>query len=109
MPTTVINLSLSLEHNRSLGAVLNDYTNKRQVLYQTLFCLWLLSYDEVPTPTHVSLHPTYYMKTKKKKTTTKKALTIYTWDTSMTKYNLMAPIAIRTLFHVMVWRVPSRR
>lgn len=29
-----------------LGAVLNDYTNKRQVLYQTLFCLWLLSYDE---------------------------------------------------------------
>ncbi len=48
-------------------------------------------------------------KKKKTKTTTKKALTIYTWDTSMTKYNLMAPTAIRTLFHVMVWRVPSRR
>jgi hypothetical protein len=92
--------------------VLNDYTNKRQVLYQTLFCLWLLSYDEVPT-----FHPsfsffTYHAKTKKTKKTKmmkKKALTIYTWDTSMTKYNLMAPIAIRTLFHVMVWRVPSRR
>jgi V-type H+-transporting ATPase subunit H len=29
-----------------LGGVLNDYTNKRQVLYQTLYCLWLLSYDD---------------------------------------------------------------
>ncbi len=44
-----------------------------------------------------------------KQNNNKKALTICTWDTSMTKYNLMAPTAIRTLFHVMVWRVPSRR
>jgi hypothetical protein len=45
-------------HAASLGAVLNDYTNKRQVLYQTLFCLWLLSYDEVPyTATPHNIHP----------------------------------------------------
>jgi V-type H+-transporting ATPase subunit H len=31
---------------RLLEIVLNDHKNKRQVLYQTLYCLWLLSYDE---------------------------------------------------------------
>ncbi len=38
-------ISFHCHFSNRLAGVLRDYTNKRPVLYQTLYCLWLLSFN----------------------------------------------------------------